>query len=362
MATSKAKGYAMLARESLWVSAIRNDGIQSRILTTYRKGDTPNWLERVEVMEDFDAAMARVRKKRLSLPRQLILDVRWAFALFVRSKRYDAIVTGSDRMSRLFAILQLTLRRRRVPHIYIDWLCNSLGGRLKRQFYRATLKWAILGASRALVQGSREIAAHARALGVPTSKFAFLPYHATLYGACFQAEVGDYIFAGGDSNRDYQTLIEAVRELPYRTVIAAVRRDHFRGIDLPENVEIVTLDQTAFFRRMAGAALVVVPLQPGLLHAGGQQTWINAMSMGKTAIVAEDCCAPDYIAHRSTGWIIEPGKPLVLRDAICLLMEDQKLRSSIGRNAMIHAARFSPESFCEGVLATTEACIRENRV
>jgi FkbM family methyltransferase len=352
--------FGPLATETGHESHNRPPGIlHPRILTTYRKGNTLAWLQRVDVMEDFDAEVARNWNKRLPVIHQLVRDAIWACKVFSRSRRYDAIVTGSDRMSRLFAILQLLLRRRRVPHVYIDWYCNLTGGRLKRWLQRVELKWAILGASRAIVQGSREIEGYADELGVSPSKFVFLPYHATLYGVRFEEATADYIFAGGDSNRDYSTLIEAVRGIPYRTVIAALRRDHFRGIDIPENVEIVTLDQSEFFRKMAGAALVVVPLLPGLMHAGGQQTWINAMSMGKPVIVAEDLSASDYIAHGSTGWLVEPGKPSELREAICLLMQDHEIRSSIGRNAKGMTARFSPERFCEAVLDATETCIKE---
>lgn len=329
------------------------------ILTTYRKGGISVWLERVDLMEDLDAEIARTWNKSLSRISELKRDVIWACKVFRRSKHYGAVVTGSDRISRLFAILQLLFRTKRVPHVYIDWYCNLTGGRLRRRVQRLALKWAINGASRAIVQGRKEILGYADGLGVPDSKFVFVHYHATLYDIRFNVEAGDYIFAGGDSNRDYRTLIEAVRGLPWRTVIAALRRDHFRGIEVPNNVEIVSLDHDAFLREMARAALVVVPLLPGLLHSGGQQTWINAMSMGKAVIVAEDRSASDYLNHGLTGWVVQPGQPSELREAIRRLMQDDDMRSSIGKRAKDAAFQFSPEHFCAEVLAITEACAED---
>ena len=336
-----------------------SDPARPRILTTYNKRGHPVWMRRVDLMEDFDAEVAGTRNRLASFVSQAERDMLWAWRLFRRSRQYDALVLGSDRMSRMFAILQLFLRRRRVPHIYIDWLCNPSGGRIKYALQRAHLRLAILGASRAIVQGKDEIIAHAHELGVPASKFVFLPYHSTLYDFGYQVKEGDYIFAGGDGNRDYRSMIEAVRGLPYRVVIAALSREHFRGIQVPGNVEIVTLSQADFFQTMAGAALVVVPMLPQLLHPGGQQTWINAMTMGKPVIVAEDRSARDYIVHQSTGWLTEPGNPSALREPICLLMENRDLARSLGRRAKEAAVQFSPERFFEAVFRVVAECVEE---
>jgi glycosyltransferase involved in cell wall biosynthesis len=58
---------------------------------------------------------------------------------------------------------------------------------------------------------------------------------------------------------------------------------------------------------MAGARLVVLPLKGGLLHSGGQQTYLNAMALGKPVIVADDCGADEYIMHNVTGIVLVPG-------------------------------------------------------
>ncbi len=325
--------------------------VRPRILTTYgKKGDTV-WLNGVELLP----GRTWDKPEREWLPN----DLKWAWRLFEASRHYDVVVTVSDRMSRIFATLQFFFRRRKVPHLYIKWICSPHGGRLKRWLYRTELRWAVLGASRAIVQGKQEIAAHADELGVPVSKFVFLPYHSTLYDFRYLVEEGNYIFAGGDGNRDYPTLIEAVRGLPYRVVISALSREHFRGIQIPPNVEIVTLSQADYYQKMAGAALVVVPMLPRLAHPGGQQTWINAMVMGKPVIVAEDRSACDYITHESTGWLAEPGNPSALRKAICLLMENRTLARSVGEKAKEAAIEFSPERFFDGVFRAVEGCIQQ---
>jgi hypothetical protein len=99
---------------------------------------------------------------------------------------------------------------------------------------------------------------------VPRDKFVFVPYHATILPSDKpSASAQDYIFAGGDSNRDYGTLIEAVRGLRVKVIIAALHRHHFDGIENPSNVKIVTVSPREFARLMAESRFVVVPMRSG---------------------------------------------------------------------------------------------------
>ena len=333
-----------------------------RILTTYRKGGLSSWLERVVLLEDLDTEVAQQWGKHVGSAHQLRRDWIWAWRLFRMSRDFDAVVTGSDRLSRMFAILQRVLRRRRVPHVYIDWLCNVEGGnRFSRIVRCAHLRWSVLGASRALVQGKAEVSGYAAELGVPTARFQFVPYHSTIYTTPFHIEAGDYIFSGGDGNRDYPSLIAAVRGLPFRTKIAALSFEHFVSIDMPQNVEVVPLSQGDYIQAMASSRVVVVPIRGELLHPGGQQTWLNAMAMGKPVIVAEDQSARDYIEDGVSGLLVPPGDVEALRHAIKSVMENPGLGCSLGRAAQIRAASFTPERFCDRVLSVVEECVGEAR-
>ena len=100
--------------------------------------------------------------------------------------------------------------------------------------------------------------------------------------------------------------IGAARLLLCRVVIAPLVCDHFRGLQIPENVEIRTASETEFFELMARVGGVVVPMRGGLLHSGGQQTFLNAMNMGKPVSVRHDW-ADDYIKHGVTGILSRPG-------------------------------------------------------
>ncbi len=327
-----------------------------RILATHEKGHHPKWLERVVLLPGWEQEYKRTWRRPEAYSWRN--DLAWAWRLFRASRDFDVVVTGSERPSLLFALLQKFLRRRRVPHIFIECLWNLPEAprwrrALKRRFFRAVAS----AASRVVVHSEHQVAAYARALRLPPEKFAFVRCQITLYDAHYQVSEGDYIFAGGDSNRDYRTLVEAVRGLPYRVVIAALFRHHFEGLEIPPNVQIVTVDAEAFNQLVAGAAVIAVPLKGGLLHSGGHQGFENAMTIGKPVVVADDCGAENYVTHGRTGMLVPPGDPAALRAALLAVLEDREFARQLARNAQAASAAFAPERFFESVFALVDEIV-----
>jgi glycosyltransferase involved in cell wall biosynthesis len=309
----------------------------------------PGWLD--EAARSGDAPMPWGR------------SLSWGWKLFRASRDADAVVTGFERPWWVFAALQ-GLRRRRVPHtlVYVSFVLprHPLLRALKRFYYRWLLYPLVLKhVDRIVVYSQRQIGMYATLLGAPREHFAHVPYHATLYDARYLSLEGDYIFAGGDFTRDYPALIEAVRGLPYRVVIAARFRHYFEGVDVPPNVEILTTTKQGFIDLMAGARVVAVPLLGGLLHSGGQQTYLNAMLMGKPVIVGDDCGADEYVTHERSGIVLEPGDVPSLRAAIRTLMEDRERARGLGREARLAAEAHSPERFIEGTLGVVADSVRQ---
>jgi glycosyltransferase involved in cell wall biosynthesis len=66
---------------------------------------------------------------------------------------------------------------------------------------------------------------------------------------------------------------------------------------------------------MAAARLVVVALLPSRRSAG-QQTYLNAMLLGKPTIVSDTVGVREYIEDGVTGVIVPPGDASALREAI----------------------------------------------
>src|SRR5262249_12813172 len=79
--------------------------------------------------------------------------------------------------------------------------------------------------------------------------------------------------------------------------------------------------EPGFRQAMAAAKLIVVPMQDGLLHSGGQQTCLNAMYMGKPTIAVGRRWASDLIEDGDHGLIVDYGDVAGLRRAICWVLD-----------------------------------------
>jgi glycosyltransferase involved in cell wall biosynthesis len=332
-----------------------------RIFTSYAKSRHPRWMERVTLWEEWDAEIGKTWAKPISLSYRLKRDLIYSWKLFEISKDYDVIITGSDHSGLFFALLQKMFRRQKKPHIFVDWLVElhhrPIGRTLRRLFFR----WVINAASCALVQTTKEINTYSEALKVLRDKFVFIPYHATMLSNQYSIVTGNYIFSGGDTNRDYATLIEAVRGIPAKVVIAALYRHHFNGIGIPENVEVLTVSAAEFVQLMAGSLIVVVPMKKGFEHSGGQQTYINAMSMAKPVVVADDTGAEDYIQSGVTGLVVPSGDPEAMRSAIAALLQNPELAAQMGQEGRKAATEFTPERFFEKVFAISYSLFEASR-
>ena len=118
-----------------------------------------------------------------------------------------------------------------------------------------------------------------------------------------------YIFAGGNPLRDYDLLLETARRLPARQFVIATRALNGNK-KIPENVRVVQVPHTEFVRLMREADMVITPLVSGSTRSAGQQTYLNAMRMGKISIVngKNVLGVTDYIQNYVNG-IITDGTP-----------------------------------------------------
>lgn len=110
---------------------------------------------------------------------------------------------------------------------------SGIAGRL----YHSYMKYIITSKyiDRFICFSKEECKYYAKEFGVVGSKFVFVPLGKSLASEIKTSDNGS-IFATGRSNRNYDFLIECVKELPYRTTIAcngySYHKGHFDNVEL----------------------------------------------------------------------------------------------------------------------------------
>lgn len=188
--------------------------------------------------------------------------------------------------------------------------------------------------------------------GVSPERVVFTPYCHTLTEEELAAPVseGGGVFAGGNSLRDYGPLVQAARGLA-ATVTIATRL----SVDapLPANVALGPLSHEEFVARLRAADAVVVPLRPGLVRSAGQQTYLNAMALGKLVVVTDAPGVRDYVEHGATGLVVPPADADALADALRFALDpahDEERRRIRNAARAVARTRFGPDAYVRSLL------------
>ena len=267
-----------------------------------------------------------------------------------------------------------------IPQMWVGWLQTYLPGcglkvvvteclwAREPKSFRGYLKLRVMRLmlqriDKCILYAKVDIPKFAEYYRVDPSKFVFIPFFNTLHPHRYTyAEIpGSYVFSGGNSDRDYASLIEAMRSLDAQCFIASGPAV-LKGIDLPTNVYRVEANPWQFRQLLKSAAIVVVALKGGLLRSAGQQTFLNAMRLGKPVIVTDPDGARDYIQNGETGLTVPPGDPQALRKALEMLLHDPATYSRIAANAQAASADLTIENISVQICAIADelvATVRE---
>jgi len=274
--------------------------------------------------------------------------------LLPRLLRYDYVITFD---ALLLCALASWLGRVRVAYMAInaavlvrrhqgDWLRTSVLLWMWNSFWRVI---CIAGTQRDVLLGAgvKEKKLVTIPFGIDTDFFASVRY---------DSEGGYMVSVGRDLGRDYGTLFDAVRDLPYKLIVATDYKNIPPGLEIPENVEIrynLSIDQVR--ELYEGARFTCIILKGDGIDEGsdctGQTVMLEALSAGQPAIVTEREWVREYFNNNDYIGVPENGSTAV-REAIVNLWEDAALRNQLSQDGRRTVqAQYSVEKMAEAVYA-----------
>jgi glycosyltransferase involved in cell wall biosynthesis len=158
-------------------------------------------------------------------------------------------------------------------------------------------------------------------LGMPRDRVQRIAYHADqrFFRPDPRPTEPDLICAAGQLLRDYDCLVDAVRDLPVRAQIAAgspwIEGRLNPTTELPPNVSWGKLNRYDLRELYARAAFAVVPIRQNHYQTG-IATILEMMAMGKCVIASRTHGQTDTIADGENGIYVPPGDSRALRAAI----------------------------------------------
>ena len=277
---------------------------------------------------------------------------------FWRSWRYDVVLSWSITPGVCLGLLLrlLTVRWRPVHVIrdfHLDLSRPGLGYRLRL----ALLRLALPGIDVLWCTSEPERATYAALLGRPLEATAFYPDEPpSQFLDRPDTPPGDYVFAYGNSDRDFDSLL-AIADKVGREIVILSQTCVFPE-RLPGNVRLIRsrVSEEALMELIEGAAVVVVPTGNRAL-AAGQNVLLEAMSLGRAVVAAANVAVCAYCGPGEGALFYEPGDRAGLLEQLRSLLDDPQQARDLGRRGRARARQMlaaQPGLFLELVARALE--------
>lgn len=269
-------------------------------------------------------------------------------ALF-KANNYDVVYAWHAVIGLVFAASCRLFRLRKIKIVVAQLIVPSREDSIAQRLKLAFTRYALARVELVLVYSSIEVELFQNAYENGFTQFVFTPLGIELPNAHGMENKG-YIFSGGRSNRDYDTLIKAAAELNVHVQIAA-QRFNIRTSTLPKNVSVhYDAFGDDFLRLLRQSMFVVIPLDR-VDESSGQLVLLQAMALGKAIIITENRGISDYYQPDVTALVAPPHDVGGLKRQISRLMNEKQRRDQIGLAAQKFVQQFSLQKQAQRVAA-----------
>lgn len=201
-------------------------------------------------------------------------------------------------------------------HLYLwNFYLHSLG---KNPIVRAILRFLLSSKRITIIAQSPGDLEYFSVLS--SNKPLFVPYCEDDYKVPVNFDLvpeGQYLFAGGYSNRDYQAVLKCARAIPEQqfVIVASRLNREFSDQSAPPNVLIYRdVDRDRFHGLLEKSTAVIVPLKEDV-GSSGQMVCIAAMRLSKPVIFS-DTPAISYFFQEGCGLPYEMGNADSLAEVV----------------------------------------------
>lgn len=303
-----------------------------------------------------EAAIEAIGGWRGSLYRRLPLFVSQAVETSLRSRRYDVVVSWSERhtvaIAALFAVLRV-----RTPHLALMFWVSKPSVRLPLRLFRS-------GVDRIITWSSVQRDAAVERVGFRTEEVILIRHPVDQEFFRPQDKERTILFSAGSTQRDFGTLVEAARGLGIPVRIAAslvvalngfkvTTTDVRQELNTLDNVQVDALNSSELRDSYSEAKVVVVPLLPTDIDAG-VNVILEGMAMGRPVVSSRTAGQIDVIGDGDTGIFVPPGDVAALRATVEGLLNDPQAAEDMGRRGRAYVEKHHRlEDFVEHVRANS---------
>lgn len=248
------------------------------------------------------------------------------FKIFLKRKQFKNIIAWQQFLGINLAFYSRLFHVKKSYNLVVDTFIYKKKDGFIGRIYHTYMRYVVTSKyiDKFICFSQKECDYYSNLFNLPQSKFAFAPLGIETYENII-SEQGEYIFSSGRSNRDFDFLIDALKDTDYTVKIAC---DSYSTSKQHENIHIYhNCFGSDMMSMLAKCFCVVIPLKDEHISAG-QLVILQAMQMGKPVIVTQSDGITDYLLHGKNGFIIHKTKEDLLQ-TIDRLRNDKDLYNSV---------------------------------
>ncbi|MEM9834592.1 MAG: glycosyltransferase [Bacteroidota bacterium] len=245
------------------------------------------------------------KKKRLVSKKLSVLET-FSFVFFLLQNLHqirDTHTIVSMGWSSLFLKLLIKLKVIRCQQFF--WLGFFIHNYRFFPLLKRIMDWTAIDQEYYIINSEADRPIYHEHLSLPNHKLIVLPYgdfsSADITEDQVKNQVGSYYFAGGFTNRDYGSLIEAFRKLNQKLVIVGSHLNKDLEVELPSNVEVLRdIPKKQFNSLVKNARACILPLREET-GASGQMVMLSYMKQGKAVLAPHMRITHEYLEDGHSG-------------------------------------------------------------
>jgi hypothetical protein len=169
----------------------------------------------------------------------------------------------------------------------------------------------------------------------------------------FSEDLPPYIFAGGNTLRDWELLIDGLGDLDIQVRVATSHT----GRQWPDNFVVGPVPAAEFFHLASRATVGVVTLRSDIIRSAGQQTYLNLLSMGVPVVVNDAPGVREHLEDIPGAFIIPPDDAEALRRRVAWLIDEENratVEEMVRAGKAVVDERFGPAAYLKRLVSLAQ--------
>lgn len=226
----------------------------------------------------------------------------FTWKIFMNRKKMKKIVAWQQFYGIIYAFYSRFFNVKKSNELYICTFIFKEKNKL-RNIYFKFIKYSIssIYVDKIICFSKNECEYYSKIFNISIKKFINLKLGIEKIESINEDNKGKYIFAPGNSNRDYEFLIKTLENTKYKLKILGTVKNKKKV----NNIEILNnIYGNEYYKLLKNSYCIVIPLIDEKISSG-QLVILQAMQLGKPIIITENNSINDYILNNYNGIIIK---------------------------------------------------------